>query len=355
MGNQQVYLQTGDLIDNIVFGTGTPSNWGQSFVSPPVFGLQWASYPSFYLTPFAPVRLLTPGSNLTTSQGTYTNFIMPQGAGLLFPTAGLLPYSSILPLTGLSSGYGFKLALSPAVTVQIQSTSLNPVTFKFTVRGLGGPAYNARIKASIYYVSNSSTTPSILTRYAENSTDATGSGSISFAVNAGLNNYALVANAVVGGVVGTGFMSNLQSSLSLVNPAISNYLNGNILLYHSCLLGLSSVCTSLQYNATFLVPTQNSTMRPVVPVNSTGTIGIVSPAGLQLPTTSPGLLLVSFAATGSTHFAGIVAMPWGINSLGLPLNFGGTPSSKQAVGVASRSVIIGYIDYMLTLTLWRAP
>src|SRR5712692_8997317 len=61
MGNQQVYLQTGELIDNIVFSTGTPSTWGQSFVAPPAFGLQWAGYSSFYLTPFGPVRMLPSG------------------------------------------------------------------------------------------------------------------------------------------------------------------------------------------------------------------------------------------------------------------------------------------------------
>lgn len=355
MQNRQVSYQASQLIDNLVLSTGTPSNWGQSLLQPQAFGLQSPGYSSNYLTPFGPIRLLPAGAQVNGTGGPFTDLNLGQGAALLFPTRGILSYSTLLQRTGLSGVYQFSLSMRPALTLKLTQTAANPVTFSATVSGQGGPAYSARIKAQLYFVPRGSLTPSISSLYGEALTDTMGVASLSFPLDVTQNSYSLIASASLGGLVTSGFASNLVNSTIMLKPSIIDYAKGTVALLHHCDLNINNFnCSASSYNSTLLVPTPDNTLSQIILPNSTGTLTQGLPAYMTLPTNNPGILLTSFSGMSSSgRVSGIILMPWGFNMLGLSTTLGGTPASGQTVGVATRIVLIGTIGYFLTLTLWR--
>ena len=47
-------------------------------------------------------------------------------------------------------------------------------------------------------------------------------------------------------------------------------------------------------------------------------------------------------------------MPWGINSLALPVTFGGNPAGQNWVTTDIRQVTVGGIAYQAKLSLWSS-
>jgi hypothetical protein len=109
----------------------------------------------------------------------------------------------------------------------------------------------------------------------------------------------------------------------------------------------------LKYNATFVLLTQDFTLREMPMENSTGMVNYgeqYSYEVITIPTTNPGILIVNYRK--STNEGGIILMPWGISSMAFPIVFGGDPGGREWVATDTRQVIVNDVAYQATLALW---
>ena len=109
----------------------------------------------------------------------------------------------------------------------------------------------------------------------------------------------------------------------------------------------------LNYNATFVLLTEDFTLRQIPAENSTGTInsGSGQPYGkVTIPTDNPGILIITYEKSPSEY--GAVMVPWGIGSMAFSVVFGETTLGKEWVAADVRQVVIGGIGYQTKLGLW---
>jgi len=354
-----------DLLDNIMLNPGYPLNWGKTNSTPTSFGLQDPEFTQYRLSPFSLMRLQSlTGTPFTYPRTgvTYSNMSIGFGNFLFVPYTEAIDYSTAAQLLGTNNTYGFQLTITPIVTVSIEEThAANPLTLAIKVAGAGFPLANAEVSYCFLKVndkggqSNPSYTSLFGTTYADN-----GGSAVVNIPNVDANTaYAFIAYAHTSGLVGTGYHERVSGDTQYVLPLIDSFEDRRVLLVHSYNVhDFGPPESSVFFNATFVLLTEDFTLREMPMENSTGKLGKVvygqgtekTYENLTIPTYNPGILIVTYQ---SNNEYGVVLMPWGISSMAFPVTFGSTyPFDKEWVVTDLRQVLVNSIAYQARLSLW---
>jgi len=354
-----------DLLDNIMLNPGYPLNWGKTNSTPTSFGLQDPEFTQYRLSPFSLMRLQSlTGTPFTYPRTgvTYSNMSIGFGNFLFVPYTEAIDYSTAAQLLGTNNTYGFQLTITPIVTVSIEEThAANPLTLAIKVAGAGFPLANAEVSYCFLKVndkggqSNPSYTSLFGTTYADN-----GGSAVVNIPNVDANTaYAFIAYAHTSGLVGTGYHERVSGDTQYVLPLIDSFEDRRVLLVHSYNVhDFGPPESSVFFNATFVLLTEDFTLREMPMENSTGKLGKVvygqgtekTYENLTIPTYNPGILIVTYQ---SNNEYGVVLMPWGISSMAFPVTFGSTyPFDKEWVVTDIRQVLVNSIAYQARLSLW---
>ena len=353
------YLATkcSDLLDDILLNPGYPTDWGQTSASPTSFGLQDLEFPEYRLSPFSLMRLnyslgtpvFYPKTGLY-----YSNLTVDFGKSLMVSYNEIVNYSAVSELLGINGTYGFSFSASPIVTVSISETQKNPLGLLVKVAGAGSPLANANLSYCMITVHSAGAYPSYNIEYGKNTTDDHGERWLTFpSIDSNNDTYVIIAYAQLSGLIGVGYQEHVSYDQSYIVPLVSNLNPNKILLAHSWDLGGGSSSAEVTYNVTFVLLTEEFSLREMPLENSTGKLnsGVGNPyQELTLPTNNSGILAVTYQK--SAIESGIVLMPWGVNALAFPMVFGGNPTGKEWVTTDIRQVIVDRIAYQATLALW---
>lgn len=359
------YLATkcSDLLDNILLNPGIPSDWGKSNVTPSVFGLQDPEFTQYRLSPFSLMRLQSSvGEPVYYSRtgATYSNITIGLSNFLLVPYSETVNYSTVSRLLGINGTYGFQLTITPIVMVSIEEVQQkNPLILSVNVTGAGFPLANANISYCLLTVSGGGggSYPSYAVKYGNVVADAAGSVLLSFTEVKQKVSYVLVVYAYLGGLMGIGCYEQVTYEGCYIIPFVDDFASGRILIAHSYDVHSIGDTAEVKYNITFVVLTEDFTLRNIPLENSTGslTYGVGWPyAYVTIPEdlkNNPGILVVSYRKSATE--TGFVLMPWGISALAFPVVFGGDPSGQEWVATDIRQVTINGVAYQAKLALWN--
>jgi hypothetical protein len=353
-----------DLLDNILLNPGYPTYWGPSNATPTSFGLQDPEFTQYRLSPFSLMRLNSlsgtpiyyPKTGLT-----YSNITMGFGDFLLVPYSEAINYSTVSELLGTNNTYGFQLNIAPIVTVSISEfQSSNPLILSINVAGKGFPLASANLSYCFLTVSlqGGGSYPSYTTSYGSTYTDEKGMAFLQFAsITDDSTSYALIVYAHISGLTGMGYHQRVTSDQQYVMPLIDDFSTGRVLIAHSYDVHyFGPPVAEISYNATFVLLTQDFTLREVPLDNSTGKIGKVNygngqPYGVvTIPTDNPGILVITYRK--SANEGGIILMPWGISAMAFEVTFGADMSGKEWVATDIREVTVNNVAYQANLALW---
>ena len=365
---QHRYLATvcSDLLDNVMLNPGYPLNWGKTNSTPTSFGLQDPEFTQYRLSPYSLMRLQSltgiPFTYPRTGE-TYSNMSMGFGNFLFVPYTKAINYSIAAQLLGTTNTYGFNLTITPIVTVSVEETrAASPLRLVVHVAGPGFPLSNAEVSyCFVKVVSNGpQQNPSYTSLFNTTYTDDTGSAVINVTNVAADDAYAFIAYAHMSGLVGIGYHERVtgDARTQYVLPLIDSFEDRRVLLVHSYNVhDFGPPESSVFFNATFVLLTEDFTLREMPMENSTGKIGkVVYGLGtektwwnLTIPTYNPGILIINF---NSNNDQGIVLMPWGMSSMAFPVTFGSTASNPEWVATDIRQVLVNGIAYQAKLSLW---
>jgi hypothetical protein len=353
-----------DLLDNILLNPGYPTYWGPSNATPTSFGLQDPEFTQYRLSPFSLMRLNSlsgtpiyyPKTGLT-----YSNITMGFGDFLLVPYSEAINYSTVSELLGTNNTYGFQLNIAPIVTVSISEfQSSNPLILSVNVAGKGFPLASANLSYCFLTVSlqGGGSYPSYTTSYGSTYTDEKGMAFLQFAsITDDSTSYALIVYAHISGLTGMGYHQRVTSDQQYVMPLIDDFSTGRVLIAHSYDVHyFGPPVAEISYNATFVLLTQDFTLREVPLDNSTGKIGKVNygngqPYGVvTIPTGNPGILVITYRK--SANEGGIILMPWGVSAMAFEVAFGADMSGKEWVATDIREVTVNNVAYQANLALW---
>jgi hypothetical protein len=355
-----------DLLDNMMLNPGYPLDWGKTNSTPTSFGLQDPEFTQYRLSPYSLMRLQSlTGEPFTYPRTgvTYSNMSMGFGNFLFVPYTKAINYSTVAQLLGTTNSYGFNLTITPIVTVSVQETqAANPLTLVVKVAGPGFPLSNAEVSyCFVKVVSNGpQREPSYTSLFNATYTDDTGSAVIHIPNVAADNAYAFIAYAHMSGLVGIGYHERVTDSArtQYVLPLIDSFEDRRVLLVHSYNVhDFGPPESSVFFNATFVLLTEDFTLREMPMEDSTGKLGkVVYGLGtektwqeLTIPTYNPGILIINYH---SNNDDGIVLMPWGMSSMAFPVIFGSTASNPEWVATDIRQVLVNGIAYQAKLALW---
>ncbi len=365
---QHRYLATvcSDLLDNVMLNPGYPLNWGKTNSTPTSFGLQDPEFTQYRLSPYSLMRLQSltgiPFTYPRTGE-TYSNMSIGFGNFLFVPYTKAINYSTAAQLLGTTNTYGFNLTITPIVTVSVEETrAASPLRLVVHVAGPGFPLSNAEVSyCFVKVVSNGpQQNPSYTSLFNTTYTDDTGSAVINVTNVAADDAYAFIAYAHMSGLVGIGYHERVtgDARTQYVLPLIDSFEDRRVLLVHSYNVhDFGPPESSVFFNATFVLLTEDFTLREMPMENSTGKIGkVVYGLGtektwwnLTIPTYNPGILIINF---NSNNDQGIVLMPWGMSSMAFPVTFGSTASNPEWVATDIRQVLVNGIAYQAKLSLW---
>jgi len=354
-----------DLLDNMLLNPGIPVTWGQDNCTPTGFGLQDPEFTQYKLSPFSLMRLRSstgtpvyyPKTGLT-----YSNISMGFGNYMLMPYTEAINYSLASILLGINNTYGFQLTLTPLITVSVtENQAKSPLRLSVNVAGTGFPLAHAYVSYCFITVSlagGGGSFPAYTVRYGSVYTDEQGSASVEFADVTDENlGYAFIAYARLSGLTGVGFRQRASAMDQHVIPFVDDLSENRVLIAHSYDVHyIGPPVAELKYNATFVILTEDFTLREVPLENSTGKVGSVNygegkPYGVvTLPTDNPGILIITYRKSATQ--GGVVMMPWGLSSLAFPVTFGGDPSQQEWVATDIRQVTVGGIAYQANIALW---
>lgn len=360
--NRYLATKCSDLLDNILLNPGIPENWGRSNITPTSFGLQDPEFTQYRLSPFSLMRLQSsvgtpvyyPRTRLT-----YSNITVGFGNFLLVPYSQAINYSTVLKLLGINGTYGFQLTITPIITVSIEEVQpKNPLILRVKVTGSGFPLANARVNYCLLTVSGSSRGPypTYKLEYGVNFTNAEGIVTLRFTSVKNEVSYVFIVHAHVNGLMGMGYYEHVIYTRNYIIPFIDDLVEGRILIAHSYDVHNMGDTAEVKYNATFVVLTEDFTLRSIPIENSTGSLnyGQGKPyAYTTIPKNvrnNPGILVITYLK--SAQETGVVLMPWGLNSLAFPVIFGEDPSNKTWVATDIRQVLVGNIAYQAKLAVW---
>jgi hypothetical protein len=356
-----------DLLDNMMLNPGSPLDWGKTNSTPTSFGLQDPEFTQYRLSPFSLMRLQSlTGTPFTYPRTgvTYSNMSIGFGNFLFVPYTKAINYSTAAQLLGTNNTYGFQLTITPIVTVSVEEThAASPLTLVVNVVGMGSPLSNAEVSyCFLKVVSNGpQKNPSYTSLFNTTYTDDTGSAVLYIPNVAADNAYAFIAYAHMSGLVGIGYHERVTDSArtQYVLPLIDSFEDRRVLLVHSYNVhDFGPPESSVFFNATFVLLTEDFTLREMPMENSTGKLGKVvygegtekTYQNLTIPTYNPGILIITYH---SNNDDGVVLMPWGMSSMAFPVTFGSTyPFDKEWVVTDIRQVLVNSIAYQARLSLW---
>ena len=354
-----------DVLDSIMLNPGNPIYWGLSNSTPTNFGLQDPEFTQYQLSPFSLMRLMSSTGNpvyYPKTGLTYSNLTMGFGQSLYVPYSKLVNYSTALMLMGLNGTYGFSLTLTPVVTVTIKEVQSNPLNLRINVVGSGFPLAGAVVNYCFLKVTgrDQGSYPAYTVSYDNVTLDTAGSAYVSFPdFDETEYSYVLIAYAHLCGLTGIGYHENVRYDESYVVPFVSNFETGEVLLAHSWDLHAGENPAAIAYNATFVLLSEDFTLREMPLDNETGKIvGMLNYgqdpqhayANLTINTSSSGILIVTYSKSNVEN--GVVVMPWGLSSLAFPVTFGGDPQNQEWVATDIRQVTVNGIAYQAKLSLW---
>lgn len=362
---QHRYLATkcSDLLDNMLLNPGSPLSpfWGRSNSTPTSFGLQDPEFTQYELSPFSLMRLDYSLGNATYNSKTsmyYSNNTVTFGTSLLMPFNEVINYSTAAALLGIDGSYGFSLTVSPIVEVSISQKQANPLSLSVNVTGNGYPLTNANISYCLINVTGQTEYPSYSINSGTSIADNGGQALLSFpSVDGTQASYAVIVYAGLSGLVGVGYYANVLYQDNYVVPFVADFDNGSILLANSQDVYDGSNPAAIEYNATFILPTQDFTLREMPLDNASGDLdfGPGKPLGnIAIPTNNTGIsgvLAITYKEKNQAN-SGIVLMPWGISSLSFPVVFGGNPLVREWVATDMRQVTVNGVAYQAKLALW---
>ena len=358
-------VKCSDLLDNMLLNPGIPIDWGRSNVTPTGFGLQDPEFTQYKLSPFSLMRLWSsvgepvyyPKTGLT-----YSNITIGFGNYLLVPFTEAINHTIASRLLGINNTYGFQLTITPIVTVSItEIQSKNPLRLSVNVAGMGFPLSSATVSYCFLTVSlagGKGAYPAYTINYGTAYTDEKGEVSLEFAeVKDDKVSYVFIAYAHLSGLIGVGYRERVTSDKQHIIPFVDDFAERRVLIAHSYDVHyFGPPVAELKYNATFVLLTEDFTLREMPLDNSTGKVGKVVygegwPYGVvTIPTYNPGILVITYKK--SAVEGGVVLMPWGISSLAFPVVFGDDPSNSEWVATDLRQVIVNGIAYQAKLALW---
>ncbi len=288
---------------------------------------------------------------------TYSNITMGFGKFLLVPYTEAINYSIASKLLGVNNTYGFQLTITPIMTVDVIETNAgNPLRLDIEVSGKGFPLSNATISYILIVVEPGPVYPSYSSSSGSCYTDEKGSATLEFQDVSSTDAYMLIAYAHLRGLVGVGYRNRVGADKKYVIPFIDSFEERRVLLGHSYdVHHFGPPESAVFYNASFVLLTEDFTLREMPLENSSGKVGKVTYGEGQtykvvtIPTYNPGILIISYQ---SNNEEGIVMMPWGIGSLAFPVTFGGNPFGNEWVATDIRQVTVNNIAYQVTLALW---
>jgi hypothetical protein len=356
-----------DLLDNMLLNPGVPLYWGKSNCTPTGFGLQDPEFTQYRLSPFSLMRLnYSAGKPVYYSKTGqwYSNITMGFGKSLLVPFNEAINYSMAARLLGINNTYGFSLIITPIVTVSISEIQSNPLNLTVNVMGAGFPLANANVSYCFITVQargGQGSYPSYTVDYGDALTDNAGLAWLSFPSFDGTKeSYVLIAYARLQGLVGVGYHEHVNYNENYVVPFVSDFATRQVLLAHSWDVHGGDSPAEITYNATFVLLTEDFTLREMPLENSSGKLGKLNYGQdpqhaynmITIPTYNPGILVVTYRKSAQDQKCGVVLMPWGISSMAFPISFGGDPIGREWVATDIRQVLVNNIAYQAKLALW---
>ena len=363
--NRAVATKCSDLLDNMLLNPGIPANWSRmESLQLEGFGLQDPEFTQYRLSPFSLMRLQSSIGEPVYYRGTnqwYSNTTMGFGDFLLVSSAKALNYSYVAKLLGINNTYGFQLSISPIVMVSIRETHAgNPLTITISVTGKGFPLSNSVVSYCFFTVveKGGQSSPSYNVKFGTVYTDNTGVAVLNFEDVGATKSYALIVYAHLSGLVGVGYHQRVSADKRYVIPLVESFEDKRVILAHSYDVHYFGPPESaVFFNATFVLLSEDFTLREMPMENSTGKIGKVNYgkgekfeyANITIPTYNPGILVVTYQ---SNNEYGVILMPWGISAMAFPVVFGEDPSGKEWVATDIRQVLVGNVAYQVKLALW---
>ncbi len=354
-----------DLLDYMMLNPGIPIDWGQADIDPTGFGVQDPEFTQYRLSPFSLMRLTSsPGASgdlvyYPKTGSYYNNITLDSKTFLLLSTSAGINYSLASELLGINNTCGFQLALNPIVEVTITedpSQPANPLRLFVNVHGQGFPLANARLTYCFMTVELGGGNPAYVLEYNTTTTDSKGFASLELnEVDDENICYSIVVYAHLSGLVGVGYCHRVSDEdHEYVIPLVDSISEGRVILAHSYDVAIfPPPVAEIKYNATFVYSAKDFTFREM-PLNySTGQLnyGEGKPYEvLYVPPEDSGILIITYKK--SAVEGGVVMMPWGINSLGVPVSFGDDPFKQEWVATDIRQVTVGGISYQAKLSLW---
>jgi hypothetical protein len=354
-----------DLLDYMLLNPGIPADWGKTDTAPTGFGVQDPEFTQYRLSPFSLMRL----TSSTGASGSpvyypktgsyYNNITLDSKTFLLLSTANGINYSTASELLGINNTYGFQLSLHPIIEVTVTedpSHPADPLRLFVNVHGQGFPLAGASLAYCFMSVELGGKTPSYILKYGTATTDSKGFAILEFSeVDDEELCYSLVVYAHLGGLVGVGYCHRVSDeNHEYVIPFVDNISEGRIILAHSYDVQVfPPPVAEINYNVTFVYSAKDFTFREM-PLNySTGQLNYGEGKPYEVvyvPPEDVGFLIITYRK--SAVEGGVVMMPWGLNSLGVPVSFGDEPSKQEWVATDIRQVIVGGIAYQAKLSLW---
>ena len=360
--HRYIATKCSDLLDNMLLNPGYPLDWGTSNCTPTGFGLQDPEFTKYKLSPFSLMRLRSSTGEpvyYPKTDSYYSNITIGHGF-LLVPFAEAINYSTASRLLGINSTYGFQLTITPIITVSISEAQANPLKLAVDVTGTGFPLSNAVISYCLITVEptgGEGEYPAYTVDYGTVYTNDEGSALLNFSdVDGTKESYVLIAYAHLCGLIGVGYHEHVTHDENYVVPFISNFEEREVIIAHSFDVHGGDNPAEIAYNATFVLLTEDFTLREMPMENSTGKVGKINYGEgkpfkmITIPTYNPGLLIITYRK--SAVECGVVLMPWGISSMAFPVTFGGDPFGREWVATDMRQVTVNNIAYQAKLALW---
>ena len=360
--HRYIATKCSDLLDNMLLNPGYPLDWGTSNCTPTGFGLQDPEFTKYKLSPFSLMRLRSSTGEpvyYPKTDSYYSNITIGHGF-LLVPFAEAINYSTASRLLGINSTYGFQLTITPIITVSISEAQANPLKLAVDVTGTGFPLSNAVISYCLITVEltgGEGEYPAYTVDHGTVYTNDEGSALLNFSdVDGTKESYVLIAYAHLCGLIGVGYHEHVTHDENYVVPFISNFEEREVIIAHSFDVHGGDNPAEIAYNATFVLLTEDFTLREMPMENSSGKVGKINYGEgkpfkmITIPTYNPGLLIITYRK--SAVEGGVVLMPWGISSMAFPVTFGGDPVGKEWVATDIRQVIVNNIAYQAKLALW---
>jgi hypothetical protein len=348
-----------DLIDNLLLNPGDPSNWGTTETSITSFGLQDPEFIQYQVSPFSAMRLHPSTESIVYFQGqSYCNETTSVGGALYVPSDGTIDYSQATKMMGVNGVYGFSLSLYPTINVTVYETSQNPLTISIKAEGQGLPLSNADLSYCLITSTgvNPPSYPSLDIDYGSTTTDLTGTAILDLSY-ASLKPYFIIVHVSLSGLSGVGYLGN-SNSLASVIPIITGFEARSVALVHSYSVTSEGYDGNLTYNAVFLrakdmiqttLNNGESEVKGMLYCNATPSHEADS---INIDPDITGILIVAYSKT--TAETGIVAVPWGLSSLGFSAILGGHSNNHNWVSTDIRQVLVNEVPYQAKLAVWSS-